>query len=126
MFNIFTKNYSRRTVLWIDADTTPDIFWKRLCTSLNVVNATYANELLKAGFPYNDDDIRNITYILDMFPSKDSEYVVIIDNFDKIHTSILGRLFNANCIKNPLGISFVFIVKAEEAINNKSYHTKMK
>lgn len=108
----FYKNYSRRTVLWIDADTTPDIFWKRLCTSLNVVNATYANELLKAGFPYNDDDIRNITYILDMFPSKDSEYVVIIDNFDKIHTSILGRLFNANCIKNPLGISFVFIVKA--------------
>ncbi len=107
----FYKNYSRRTVLWIDADTTPDIFWKRLCTSLNVVNATYANELLKAGFPYNDDDIRNITYILDMFPSKDSEYIVIIDNFDKIHTSILGRLFNANCIKNPLGISFVFIVK---------------
>lgn len=47
-----------------------------------------------------------------MFPSKDSEYIVIIDNFDKIHTSILGRLFNANCIKNPLGISFVFIVKA--------------
>ena len=38
----FYKNYSRRTVLWIDADTTPDIFWKRLCTSLNVVNATYA------------------------------------------------------------------------------------
>ena len=36
----FYKNYSRRTVLWIDADTTPDIFWKRLCTSLNVVNAT--------------------------------------------------------------------------------------
>ncbi len=108
----YYKNYSRRTVLWVDADTTPDIFWKRLCTSLKVIDATYSQELLSAGFPYTDEDIRKITYILDIFPSKESEYVIIIDNFDKIQNDVLDKLFTANCIKSALGISFIFIVQS--------------
>ena len=77
-------------MLWIDADTTPDIFWQRLCTSLKVINATYAHELLMAGFPYTDEDIRKITYILDMFPSKESEYIIVIDNFK---LAFCGKLY---------------------------------
>ena len=108
----FYKNYSRRSVLWIDADTSPDIFWKRLCTSLKMIDATFSNALLMAGFPHTEDDIRAITDILDMFPSKESEYVIIIDNFETIQNTILDKLFTANCIKNSLGISFIFIVKS--------------
>lgn len=120
----FYKNYSRRSVLWIDADTTPDIFWQRLCTSLKVINATYAHELLMAGFPYTDEDIRKITYILDMFPSKESEYIIVIDNFDKIPDDMLSWLFAVNCIKSQLGISFVFVVKS--VINHRMINLILK
>lgn len=108
----FYKNYSRRNVLWVDANTTPQNFWKRLCCSLKVIDATYSNELLSIGVPYTDEEVSKITYLLDMFPAKDSEYIIIIDNFDEIQSDTFSKLILANCMKNTLGISFIFIVKS--------------
>ena len=69
----FFKSYSGRSVLWIDADTTKDAFWSGLCAALKLIDPTYSHELLSIGFPHTDEDVRRISYILDMFPSKESE-----------------------------------------------------
>lgn len=107
----FYKNYSKRMVLWVDANNTQEVFWNNLCSALKMIDATYANELLMAGFPKTEDDISRITYILDMFPAKQEEYMLIIDNFDNICNDMLYRLFSVNYIKKTLGISFVFLVR---------------
>lgn len=113
----FFKSYSGRSVLWIDADTTKDAFWSGLCAALKLIDPTYSHELLSIGFPHTDEDVRRISYILDMFPSKESEYLIIIDNFDKLQTDILCQIFSGNCIKSSLGISFIFLI--ESLVNHK-------
>ena len=52
----FFKNYSGYTVLWIDAESSREIFWENFCNAVKLLNVSLAESFKNIGFPDSDED----------------------------------------------------------------------
>ena len=50
----FFKNYPGYTVLWIDAESSREIFWDNFCNAVKMFDNTLAAAFKKIGFPDSD------------------------------------------------------------------------
>lgn len=107
----FFKNYSGYTVLWIDANSSPDIFWENFCNAIKILNPSFAASFKKTGFPDSEEDVNTVINLLSIMNSDKSSALLIIDNFDNIMDDNLSKIFASAYSSTAIGFKYIFILR---------------
>lgn len=107
----FFKNYSGYTVLWIDANSSSDIFWENFCNAIKILNPSFAASFKKTGFPDSEEDVNAIINLLSIMNSDKSSALLIIDNFDNIMDDNLSKIFASAYSSTAVGFKYIFILR---------------
>lgn len=106
----FFKNYPGYTILWIDADTSKEIFWSNLCNAIKLVSPTHAAQFSSLGFPKNEEDVNELCSLMSNLTNEKAQTVVVIDNFDKVFDDNLATFFKINYAASTPGLKYVFLI----------------
>ncbi len=107
----FFKNYSGYTVLWIDAESSREIFWENFCNAVKLLNVSLAESFKNIGFPDSDEDINAVINLLSIMNSEQSSALLVIDNFDNIFDDNMCRIFAASYLSTAVGLRYAFILR---------------
>ena len=84
----FFKNYPGYTVLWIDAESSREIFWDNFCNAVKMFDNTLAAAFKKIGFPDSDYAINEVINLLSIMNSEKFSALLVIDNFEEVSRGI--------------------------------------
>lgn len=107
----FFKNYPGYTVLWIDAESSREIFWDNFCNAVKMFDNTLAAAFKKIGFPDSDYAINEVINLLSIMNSEKFSALLVIDNFDNIFDDNMCRIFAASYLSTAVGLRYAFILK---------------
>lgn len=107
----FFKNYPAYTVLWIDANSSKEIFWNNFCNVVKILNPSYAAMFKNIGFPDSEEDVNTIINYLSMINQEKNSVLVIIDNFDEMLDDNISRILAASYSSCAIGIKYLFLVR---------------
>ena len=107
----FFKNYPGYTVLWIDAESSREIFWDNFCNAVKMFDNTLAAAFKKIGFPDPDNAINEVINLLSIMNSEKFSALLVIDNFDNIFDDNMCRIFAASYLSTAVGLRYAFILK---------------
>ena len=107
----FFKNYPGYTVLWIDAQSSREIFWENFCNAVKLFNVSLAESFKNIGFPDSDEDINAVINLLSIMNSEQSSALLVIDNFDNIFNDNMCRIFAASYLSTAVGLRYAFILR---------------
>ena len=107
----FFKNYPGYTVLWIDAESSREIFWDNFCNAVKMFDNTLAAAFKKIGFPDSDYAINEVINLLSIMNSEKFSALLVIDNFDDIFDDNMCRIFAASYLSTAVGLRYAFILK---------------
>jgi hypothetical protein len=107
----FFKNYPGYTVLWIDAESSREIFWDNFCNAVKMFDNTLAAAFKKIGFPDSDYTINEVINLLSIMNSEKFSALLVIDNFDNIFDDNMCRIFAASYLSTAVGLRYAFILK---------------
>ena len=107
----FFKNYPGYTVLWIDAQSSREIFWENFCNAVKLFNVSLAESFKNIGFPDSDEDINAVINLLSIMNSEQSSALLVIDNFDNIFDDSMCRIFAASYLSTAVGLRYTFILR---------------
>lgn len=107
----FFKNYPGYTVLWIDAESSREIFWDNFCNAVKMFDNTLAAAFKKNGFPDSDYTINEVINLLSIMNSEKFSALLVIDNFDNIFDDNMCRIFAASYLSTAVGLRYAFILK---------------
>jgi len=98
----FFKNYPGYTVLWIDAESSREIFWDNFCNAVKMFDNTLAAAFKKIGFPDSDYAINEVINLLSIMNSEKFSALLVIDNFDDIFDDNMCRIFAASYLSTAI------------------------
>ena len=98
----FFKNYPGYTVLWIDAESSREIFWDNFCNAVKMFDNTLAAAFKKIGFPDSDYAINEVINLLSIMNSEKVSALLVIDNFDDIFDDNMCRIFAASYLSTAV------------------------
>ena len=107
----FFKNYPTYTVLWIDANSSKEIFWNNFCNVVKTLNPSYAATFKNIGFPDSEEDVNTIINYLSMINQEKNSVLVIIDNFDEMLDDNIGRILASSYSSCAIGVKYLFLVR---------------
>lgn len=107
----FYRNFSGYTVLWIDADSSKEIFWMNLCNAIKIINPSYAAAFKELGFPDTEEKANEVINKLSVMSQSRSSALVIIDNFDCILDDNIERILTSCYSTSMLDLKYIFIMR---------------
>lgn len=107
----FFKNYPGYTILWIDGNSTKEIFWNNLCNAIKFLNPACSASFREIGFPETLEDANKIITILNAANNDRALAIVAIDNFDKIANEALLKIISSAYASTAVGVKYVFLTK---------------
>ena len=105
------KNYPGYTVLWIDAESSREIFWDNFCSAVKMLDSSLAAAFKKIGFPESDENINEVINLLSIMNSEKFSALLVIDNFDNIFDDNMCRIFAASYLSTAAGVRYAFILR---------------
>ena len=106
----FFKNYPGYTILWIDANTSKEIFWTNLCNAIKMVSPTHAAQFAALKFPENEDDVNELCALMSNLTNERAQTLVVIDNFDDVFDEQIASFLKINYAATTPGLKYVFLV----------------
>ena len=106
----FFKNYPGYTILWIDADSSKEVFWTNLCNAIKLVSPSHASQFMSLKFPESEEDVNELCALMSNLTNERAQTVVIIDNFDNVFDENIANFFKINHAASTPGLKYVFLI----------------
>ena len=103
-----SSNYK---VIWIDGDTSAELFWFNLCTAIELNNPEFAMELRNIGIPDTDKELSIIISLLHKLSDLEKT-VLIIDDYYLVENEINNKIFSTLINYSLVNLKIIFITRS--------------
>jgi len=104
-------NSSNYKVIWIDGDSSAELFWFNLCTAIKLNNPEFAMELYNIGIPNTDEELSIIISLLHKLSNLEKT-VLIIDDYYLVENEINNKIFLTLINYSLDNLKIIFITRS--------------